>query len=99
MSLIIISCRKTSVIMPLKLSWINLLGFVPFLVLLSHLFFPWVLRLNSCVGPVGSTVSKPILTSQSLALSCTQRPVPRGFAAFLSQIWSLYFAFSIFSVS
>lgn len=75
MSLIIISCRKISLIMPLKLSQTNLLGFVPFLVLCYPTHSSLGLRLNNHVGPAGSTVSKPILTLPSHLLFHVPRNV------------------------
>lgn len=100
MNLIIISCRKTSLIMRLKLSQTNLLGFVPFLVLRypthsSSGFWGWTTMLVQQDLLLGN----PFWLFLWLALSCAQKCVPRGFIALFSQIWCLYFTISLFSVS
>lgn len=98
MNLNIITCRKTSLIMPLKLSKTNPLGFVPFLVLCypthsSSGFWGWTTMLVQ----QDSLLVNPFWLSQSLALSCAQKCVPRWFTSLFSQIWGLYFTFGLFS--
>lgn len=66
MRLIMISCRKSKSNNAIRIVTHAPLGFWPVLgVMLTHLLFHRVLRLDNQVGPVGSTLCKPMLTLPS----------------------------------